>query len=189
MTLWCLCCILKGLLLWNCVKHWHILQSIMLCACLLGLVCFFIFLLKVSKLLAMSKIELKLTLSTKAALLCNITAWINSVCMFCCHLPGFFLLFLWVIKPCNNYWAKEIDHIHFFVEKHIIRLNLTESTLDHQNVHNTCVIVLMMTDNDGNIIVDEDGYDYYYLDSEGRSRMMFLKLLFKVKLVHHCMFI
>lgn len=47
----------------------------------------------------------------------------------------------------------------------------------------------MMTDNDGNIVVDEDGYDYYYLDSQGRSRMMFLKLLFKVKLVHHCMFI
>jgi len=39
----------------------------------------------------------------------------------------------------------------------------------------------MMTDNDGNVVVDEDGYDYYYLDSEGRSRMMVLKLLFKVK--------
>lgn len=36
----------------------------------------------------------------------------------------------------------------------------------------------MMTD--CNIVVDEDGYDYYDLDS--RSRMMFLKLLFKVKI-------
>lgn len=114
-SFWCLCCILKGFLLWDCVKHWHILQSIMLCACLLGLVCFFIFLLKASKLLAMSKIELKLTLSTKAALLCNITAWINSVCMFCRHLPGFFFYCFYklVSCQCNNYWAKEIFCIHY----------------------------------------------------------------------------
>ncbi len=67
------------------------------------------------------------------------------------------------------------------LEKHILRLNLMESTLDHQNVHNTCVIVLMTTDNDRNVVGD-DGYD---LDLEGRSR----RLPFKVKLVDHCMFI
>ncbi len=64
----------------------------MLCACLLGLVCFFIFLFKASKLLAMSLIELKVNLGTKAALLCNITAWINSVCMLRCRLPVFFII-------------------------------------------------------------------------------------------------
>uniref|UniRef100_A0A672STH4 dual-specificity kinase n=1 Tax=Sinocyclocheilus grahami TaxID=75366 RepID=A0A672STH4_SINGR len=81
---------------------------------------------------------------------------------------------------------KDIDNNYEFTyrKKHILRLNLTESTLDHPNVHNTCVIELMMTDNDGNA-VDDDGYDYYDLDLEGRSRM----LTFKVKLVDHCMFI
>lgn len=51
-----------------------------------------------------------------------------------------------------------------------------ETTLD-QNVHNTCMIVLMTADNDRSV-VDDGGYD---LDLERR-------LPFKVKLVDHCMF-
>lgn len=47
-----------------------------------------------------------------------------------------------------------------------------ESTLDHQNVHKTCVIVSMMTDNDGN--VDDDGYDCYDLDLKGRSKSLYV---------------
>lgn len=72
-----------------------------------------LFLFEASKLLAMSLIELKV----KAALLCNITAWINSVCTLCCHLPVFYLYFYYFYElvscRCNNYWAKEINCISF----------------------------------------------------------------------------
>lgn len=34
-----------------------------------------------------------------------------------------------------------IVHV-FTLEEQILRLNLTESTLDHQNVHKNCVILL-----------------------------------------------
>ncbi len=125
----------------------------------------------------MSLNELKVNLGPKAALLCNITAWINSVYMLYCRLPVFYYYFYeFVSCRCNNYGA--IIIYVFVLEKHILRRNLMESTLD-QNVHNTCVIVLMTADNDRSVVVVDDGG--YNLNLERR-------LPFKVKLVAHCMF-